>query len=291
MALFSERQQLASPTEIVDEAPEWLRMVFFNQVLKGFLHLDRKSSSDFFSDGASEMMERLQSPIGVKWLIERLAVLTKISPSSNYIYDEICQDALQSQLLTMKWFHFYDVLEIAGNALRTNDGKADYGHNRSFQRFRDKTNACFIDGGIGWRLNDRGLLERTMPAEVTEMEQFVFANSDPVAIHISNARGYLNKKPCDSANAIKESVCAVESLARTIDSKAATLGDAIDHLRKQTTYPPLMLSLVEKLWAFSNAEPGVRHGSPQEERVIRADAEFSYATSLAIIRYLRDSRK
>ncbi len=173
MTLFSERQQLDSQTEIVDDAPEWLRAVFFNQVLVGFLHIDRKSSVDSFLDGASEMMERLQSPIGVKWLIEKVSVLTKTNPPLNYVLDAVCHDALQRQLLTMKWFHFYDVIEIVGNALRIRDGKADYSFHRSFQRYKDKTNEWLLDGSIGWRLSERGLLERTMPAEVSEMEQAI----------------------------------------------------------------------------------------------------------------------
>jgi len=291
MALFSERQQLDSQTEIVDDAPEWLRGVFFNQILVGFLHLDRKSSVDSFWDGASEMMERLQSPIGAKWLIEKVSVLTKTTPPLNYVIDAVCHDALQRQLLTMKWFHFYDVIEIVGNALRISDGKADDGFKRSFQRYKEKTNEWLIDGSIGWRLGGRGLLERTMPAEVSEMEQAMVSNADPVAAYISKARGFLNQHPCDSANAIKDSVSAVESVAKSLAPGASTLGDAVNHIRKKNIYPPLLLTVIDKLYAFANAEPAVRHGSPQEERVIRADAEFSYATSLAIIRYLRDSRE
>lgn len=286
MPLFSEREGLTSRQVIVDDAPQWLRNGFFSQVLSPFLHLDR-SSNPFASPTDS-----IGHPIGVKSLTEKISFIAETSPPNNYLSDVLSFPSLQKQLSELPWFHFYNSIERVGQLLRDEDNKDPY-HSyptRHFQKFRVDANKFLEEAAVGWRLNDRGILERTLPAEVSEMEQAVLANADPVAIHISKARGYLNKKPCDSANAIKESVCAVESLARTIDSKAETLGDALKHLRKQNAYSPLMLSLIEKLWAFSNDEPGVRHGNPQVPRVIRADAEFSYATSLAIIRYLRDSR-
>jgi hypothetical protein len=287
MQLFSEREGLTTQQVIVDDAPQWLRDGFFSQVLSPFLHLDQ-SSNPFASP-----TDAIVSPIGVKSLTEKISTIAKISTPPNYHSDVLSFPALQKLLSELPWFHFYNSIELVSQLLRSEDGKDPY-HSyptRHFQKFHVDANRFLEEGAVGWRLSERGLLERTMPAEVTEMEQFALVNSDPVAIHISKARGYLNKKPCDSANAIKESVCAVESLARTIDSKAATLGDAVKQLRKQKTYPPLMLSLIQKLWDFSNSEPGVRHGNPQAPRVIRADAEFSYVTSLAIIRYLRDLRK
>jgi hypothetical protein len=289
MPLFSEREGLTTRQVIVDDAPQWLRDGFFSQVLRPFLHLDQ-SSNPFASS-----TDAIGSPIGVKSLTEKISTIARISTPPNYRSDVLSFSALQEMLSVLPWFHFYNSIELVGQLLRSEDNKDPY-HSyptRHFQKFRVDANKFLEEAAVGWQLHESGKLQRILPVDVTGLESSVVsANTDsPIASHITKARGFINQHPCDSANAIKECVCAVESFAKTLAPKAATLGDAVKQLSKQKAYPPLMLTLIDKLYAFTNAEPGVRHGSPQEERVIRADAEFSYATSLAIIRYLRDSRE
>jgi hypothetical protein len=289
MPLFSEREGLTLRQETTDDAPQWLRSGFFSQVLEPVLHLDR--SSDPFASPT----DLIGSPIGVKFLIERISLVTRTDTPANYRNDAMSISALKSQLFAVPWFHFYNSVELVSQLLRghdDSDGNRSYGV-RYFPKFRDETNKFFREAAVGWQLNGVGKLQRTLPAEVSGLEaSIISANArDPVALNVAKARGFINQHPCDAANAIKESISAVESAARAIAPGSATVGDAINKLRKQGTYPSLMLSVIEKLYGFANAEPGVRHGSPQEERVVRADAEFVYVTSLAIIGYFRDARK
>jgi hypothetical protein len=126
------------------------------------------------------------------------------------------------------------------------------------------------------------------PAEFVQLEEEVKKDTDhPFVTHLDKAKGFLNQRPADAANAIKESVSAIESYARGISPKSSTLGDAIKTMKKGADAPPFLLNAIEKLYAFACDEPGVRHGSPKAENVTRADAEFTYFISMAIIQYLK----
>jgi hypothetical protein len=287
MPLFSEREGLTTRQVIVDDAPQWLRDGFFSQVLRPFLHLDQ-SSNPFASS-----TDAIGSPIGVKLLIEKISIIARISPPTNYRSDVLSFTALQEMLSVLPWFHFYNSIELVGQLLRSEDNRDPYhGYpTRHFQKFRENANRFLEEAAVGWQLPESGKLHRILPADITGLESSVVSSNtgSPIASHFMKARGFINQHPCDAANAIKESISAVESLARILVPSATTLGTAINSLRNGSSHPQLLLTAIDKLYAFACDEPAVRHGSTTEERVVRKDAEFVYITSLAIIRYLEET--
>ena len=150
-------------------------------------------------------------------------------------------------------------------------------------------NGCFKAANVTWKFSGNMELERVRPVDLIKLESQVLKTAlSPVAINIKKARGFLDKRPTDAANAIKESIAAIESYGRYLVPSASTLGEATRELRKQGRFPPLLLASIDKLYGFANSEAGVRHGSTADETVRRIDAEFVYATALAVIRYLQD---
>lgn len=284
--LFSETVGFPPAPEIDDEAPGWLREALIVRAISPLLRVEQPHN--ILMRGLRDMEQLSQRPIDCSTLIEHIALANQISPATYYRNSLGAVTALTGLLMSLSWGRFYDVLELLARELDGGDRNPGIHH----AKFREIVNTCFSVGHVNWFLSDNNTLERLRSGEFVQLEEEVRKDTDqPFVANLDKAKGFLNKRPCDSANAIKESVCAVESFAKTLAPKAATLGDAVKQLSKQKAYPPLMLTLIDKLYAFTSAEPGVRHGSPQEERVIRADAEFSYVTSLAIIRYLRDSRE
>ena len=283
MRLFSERESLVPRQEIADDAPEWLRNAFYNQALEPLLHLDRSSNPFESATDASE------SPIGVKSLIEKISIISRISTPKNYRM--VSFPALETQLSELPWFHFYNSIELIGELLLRLDQENRYFPSQYFQRFRENTNKLFKEGAVGWRLGESGELKRQLPVEITELESSVASTNagNPIANHIGKARGFINKHPCDAANCIKESVSALESFARMAEPQAKTLGEAIKIWRNSSKFPPQLLVSIEKLYAFASSEAGVRHGAATKERVSRADAEFVYVVAVALIRYLEST--
>ncbi len=76
--------------------------------------------------------------------------------------------------------------------------------------------------------------------------------------HLRQAANHLNKQ--QFANSVKESISAVESVARRISPRSKTLGVALNSLEKNGVLTNKQLKDgFEKLYAYTNSEEGVRH--------------------------------
>jgi hypothetical protein len=277
MAIFSDRYELSRAVIIVDDAPRWFRPIFFEQVFAKFVVVERQSGSQ---------VTNFERPIGTEWFIERLAQLIRGQLNQDYLRPGYANGFLKGLLLECEWFFFYDAIEIAAKTIIARDHL--YSSNaKRFPFFRQQANLVFQTSGIGWTLNQDGILERTEKEEqvVAEAQLRTIELNSPAKVHLAKARLMLQQRPCDSANSIKESVSAIESAGKKVYPAAATLGDVLKEIKKKAVAPPLMISIIEKVYGFASSEPGVRHGSSADERVTRAEAEFIYINALSTISY------
>jgi hypothetical protein len=103
----------------------------------------------------------------------------------------------------------------------------------------------------------------------------------------TKAHDFLRQTPPDYSNAAKESVGAVEQLARIITSSpTATLGDCIKTLQRTGGVQPPLLKGIEELWGWTSGEPGVRHGAgditPAEAQYVLKLAEAALLLLLSL---------
>jgi hypothetical protein len=124
--------------------------------------------------------------------------------------------------------------------------------------------------------------------QVTETE--LRDELQPARVQYQKALRFLTQHPTDPENSIKEIVSALESVARIVFPEASTLGDALKVARKSGFLPPMLVTVLEKYYAYANAEPAIRHGAPQNSTVQRMDAEFAFHIGVAAIRYFVDRR-
>jgi hypothetical protein len=280
--LFSETVGFPPAPGIEDEAPGWLREALIVRAISPILRVEKPH----ISMGRLRYMEQMsQRPIDCSTLIEHIALANQISPATFYRNSLGAMTALTGLLMSLSWGRFYDVLVLLAEEL---DGVERNSGLQHAKQFRSIVNNCFRVGHVNWFLSDDNTLERLRPVEFVQLEEQVRKDSDQQFVkHLDKAKGFLDQRPTDAANAIKESVSAIECYARTLCPKSLTLGVAIRTMKKTSNVPPLLLSAIEKLYAFASDEPGVRHGSPVGESVERADAELVYIASIALIKYLR----
>ena len=161
-----------------------------------------------------------------------------------------------------------------------------------FEVYKERVNELFAHENVAWRLSDAAQLQRRVPEvlrkRVESTEQSLASRFEPAREHYRKALRYLQEHPLDPENSIKETVSALESVARVLFPKATTLGGAVKEMRRAQTVPPGLLTLVEKIYAFASDEPAVRHGGAASSRVIREDAELCFHVGVALIRYLID---
>ena len=86
---------------------------------------------------------------------------------------------------------------------------------------------------------------------------------DGAASHLRQAKEHMNAQRY--ANAIADSIHAVESVARTIEPKASTLGRALPSLERAGLLNREFKQALEKLYNYTNAKPGIRHAKQNQE--------------------------
>ncbi len=105
--------------------------------------------------------------------------------------------------------------------------------------------------------------------------------------HLREAAALINQR--DWAGSVRESIHAVESVARQLDPKASkTLGPALSTLEKRGRLHPALKEAFSKLYGYTSDEEGVRHSladSP-ESPVGRDEAVFMLGACASFASYL-----
>jgi hypothetical protein len=269
---------------ISNDAPKWLKSLFFLNVLEPLLYID----------GDSRQQNTESKPIGIKDLIERLCAENCQEADSEDYDSWSCWDALKCRITGLEWYQFYDFVEIV--AMKVKEKEIDYNaafdssrfESFLFPSYRQKVNELFSQHKIQWKLNEAGKLETSLPKDletrVSAIDSALQDKFEPARVHYSKARSFILSPSKDPENSIKESVSAVESVCKTIYPNCATLGDSLKAMKKEKLISPMLITVFEKFYAYTNAEPAVRHGSDKMSGVDEMDAELALHMSAAFIR-------
>ena len=130
-----------------------------------------------------------------------------------------------------------------------------------------------------------------MPEQIESMQEaFQVLQSGPFAAarsHLRKSAECINKG--DLAGSIRESITAVESVARRLDPNAAkTLKPALDALSKRNVaLHPAFKKGIKKFYAYTSDEKGIRHALLEEQaNVDRDDAVFMFRACTSFAAYL-----
>jgi hypothetical protein len=207
-----------------------------------------------------------------------------------------CEEELQRLVATAKWYHFYDFMELVAQRLRESERGRDasWKEKFGFAAYQKKVNDLLGEDRTAWRLNSKGEVVRDVPPEynsaLDEVESALKGKLEPAREHYRKAIRFIYERPLDPENCIKEIVSAIESLGKIIYPGTNTLGDVVKKLRADESAPQGIVTVIEKFYAFANAEPAVRHGGAIASTVSIQDAEFCFLVGTALIRYLVRTR-
>lgn len=295
MTKFSERYGYVPkrPAEpIIEDAPRWVRSKYV-RLLQNFTYIDRDT--------------RFRNPerrlLGVKHLNEIILDHLRQEAHPNAWDSLHCQDFLEMVLDEVEWYHFYDIVELIGQELKQWQEKlskelalpgeekliSDHINAFGLNRYRNEVNKLLSDENIGWQLDKNGIVLRESPKELSDriekIEETLTDEFEPAREHYRKAVRFANARPSDSENSIKEIVSALESVGRILYPKAKTLGDVVNQMRREQTYPQQLVTVIDKFYAYACSEPAVRHGGPKISNVLLDDAEFCLHVGAALIRY------
>ena len=110
-----------------------------------------------------------------------------------------------------------------------------------------------------------------------------------VSTHIDRAlKLYSDRENPDYRNSIKESISAVESIARAISgSDKATLGNALRTIEKKGQLHRVLKEGFLKLYGYTSDKQGIRHAMLDEPNITAADARYFLVSCSSFANYLK----
>ena len=188
-------------------------------------------------------------------------------------------DVIREYFFTCEWNEAYDLLEFIVSE-----------REHSTPRLAEFLNV-FLDRELsGYKFVAGRLVDVTSQEEIKMIEE---AGRDSrfsgVSAHIDRALDlYADRENPDFRNSIKESISAVESIARVVSgSDKATLGDALKVIEKSGQLHPALKDGFLKLYGYTSNEQGIRHAMLNEPNLTAADARYFLVSCSAFVNYLK----
>ncbi|WP_332866795.1 AbiJ-NTD4 domain-containing protein [Pannus brasiliensis] len=205
--------------------------------------------------------------------IHKFAIFDRLDRNT---IDEI-QQQIQQQYDYLKWHEIYDFFEFTLNYFESI--KLVEAVNRVLER--ELSGYRFIEG-VFTEITDEREIE-ILQEEISD------TNFPAVSRHLQRALELMSdRKNPDYRNSIKESISAVESLAKEITQKPkATLSQALNVLESSKNLHPALKESFLKLYAYTSDEGGIRHAMLTEPDLTLADARFFLLSCTSFINYLK----
>lgn len=190
-----------------------------------------------------------------------------------------CRNVLRKYYFSVDWYEVYDFIEFIAN----------YGPNDKKERFIEQCNSYLERESSAYRFVNGLISEITSAEEISEVEAAI-AEADRlvgVKTHIKAALALLSdRRNPDYRNSIKESISAVESLAKYLAGEdSGTLGQILKELEKSKKLHPALKSAFSSLYGYSSDADGIRHALLEEVNLTQADARFMLVCCSAFINY------
>jgi hypothetical protein len=195
---------------------------------------------------------------------------------------------LKKHFYTMPWYEVYDYCEFI---VRTYDSP-------KLPHPYKKEDIPVIFNGIleqelsGYRFVANELVPISNPAEVAEIESALSTTSASglagAHAHISAALSLLAKRPDpDFRNSIKESISAVEALAKQLGSQESQgLAGALTELGKKVPIHGGLRAGLLSLYGYTSDQGGIRHAMLDEPNLTYDDAKYMAVACSAFVNYL-----
>ncbi|OUM06554.1 hypothetical protein BW686_15795 [Pseudomonas syringae] len=184
---------------------------------------------------------------------------------------------------SFEWYKVYDFIEFVAH-----NGPQDRA-----EGFMKACNKILCDENAGYRFINGLIAPITSPAEIDELETALSkgAGYHGVKLHLETALQLLtDKKNPDPRNSMKESISAIESLAKHLTGlPKATLGDALTELEKKRSLDPVLKKSLSALYGYTNNSDGIRHAVMNNtEKLTKTDARFMLIVCSAFVNFAID---
>jgi hypothetical protein len=270
---FSQRKGYKTVKSIVqfEQMDEELRNALWNALCEGLFNLDGFFTPNYNNPNRVELH-------AVRFTDEWWSRFLKRAKDTKPGNLEAIYREMRDSFFSAKWNEVYDFIEFT---LRL------FPHHKLLE---DKINAALESELSGYRVVGQRIAEITNHGELQTVEDALNQMEFPAAVkHLHRALELISdKRNADPRNSIKESISAVESVAKVLANlPKATLDDAIKALGKKGDIHPCLKAAFSKLYGYTSDENGIRHAMLDEPDLTKADALFFLVACSAFINYLK----
>ena len=198
------------------------------------------------------------------------------------------RDWLKARFYDLPWYEVYDYVEFIVEWYERANVRQKFRKDRLLAIF----NHMFEEELSGYRFVGGELAPLSSPAEVASIESALSTTSATglagAHAHISSALRLLAKRPDpDYRNSIKESISAVEALAKQLGtSESQGLAGALAELGKKVPLHGGLRAGLLSLYGYTSDEGGIRHAMLEEPDLGYDDAKYMAVACSAFINYL-----
>jgi len=188
-------------------------------------------------------------------------------------------DRIREYFFNCEWNEVYDLLEFLVRI-----------YCKEKPRLSDYLNQVLARELAGYKFIDGTLVDITDPQESQMLaEALADTRFTPVTSHLERALNLLaDRKQPDYRNSIKESISAVEAMARVVSGNPkATLGEALKVLERKGHLHPALKEGFSKLYGYTNDDDGIRHAMLEEPNLGQSDAKYFLLSCTSFINYLK----
>lgn len=203
-------------------------------------------------------------------------------PDSQYQTEQ----AIRKWFFDAAWYEIYDFLEFVAS-LDTNSLHFDQDALILFCNQTLKTEFS------GFRFIDYKICPITNEHEISEIETSISQSENFTALkgvntHLKSALNMLSdKKSPDYRNSIKESISAIESVAKVISKNSNdSLGAALDKIKGKINLHQALERGFKQLYGYTSDASGIRHALMDNSTCEFEDAKYMLVSSSAFINYL-----
>lgn len=186
-------------------------------------------------------------------------------------------EVIRQYFFSCHWYEVYDFMEFSIKFF-DNDELSTTINNMLEREFS------------AYRFIDNIFTDITDEQEIHMLEDTVKNKDFPgVATHLRRALELLSERENpDYRNSIKESISAVESLAKSITGKPkTTLGQALSLIQRGGKIHPSLLEAFSKLYGYTSDEGGIRHAMLDDPNITAAEAKFFLMSCTSFINYMK----
>lgn len=196
-----------------------------------------------------------------------------------------CHARLRKYFFAAEWYQVYDFIEFV----------ADYGSAQQKAQFIRLANLHLEQENSAYRFVGNQITEITSAEEIESIEAALSVSDEyrGARTHLRTALDMLSdRKNPDFRNSIKESISAVESIARKLSNdESGTLGSILKELERTKKLHPALKNAFSSLYGYTSDADGIRHSLLDETNLTKADARFMLVCCSAFINYVLDSTK